>query len=161
METTRNTLGKIHIDVIDWLCTEWCVPNLKDTAFIRVRFLRGEHKSSSVINIFSAHGNVAGRKGGSKINRLEDLMGSFEADIYMLAHGHKKITHSASILEVPHCGELRLKTKKRVGFMTGSYLRSYQQGANCYAEKGLFPPSDLGCMCVVIKPIERDFWIEG
>jgi len=155
-----------HYDVLGKVCIDWAVPELKDTAMLRLKFVRSSpgltaKPSSNVITIFSAHGNVAGRRSGGKVNRLEALMGQFDADIYFLAHGHKKITHSASMLTVPKGGELKLLTKKKVGAMTGSYLRSYQEGSTCYAEKGMYAPSDLGCVAVRIKPFEREFGFEG
>ncbi len=160
-ETIRNIY---HRDIVEKMCHEWKVPNLEDTAFIVIRFIRRTPNikatsPSHKIVIFSAHGNVAGRSGGSKVSRLESLMGQFDADVYMLAHGHKKVSHSASVLGVHRDGETRLRNKKRVGFMTGSYLRSYQRNTTSYAEKGLYPPSDLGMVGVRIRPETQDFTI--
>lgn len=146
-----------HIDIVRYLCKHMKTNYLGDVAFIKLLFTRKagsvENKGTTTsFDIFAAHGNVAGRKGGGKVNRLEDLMANFDADIYMLAHGHKKITHSSTKLHLSSSGEIRLKQRKVVGFMTGSYLKTYQIGSKCYAEKGMFPPSDLGMIGVHIKP---------
>lgn len=151
-------------NIMNKACGAWSVPELGDSAMIRLRFVRKSpnatsRPSSTNVVIFTAHGNVAGRKSGSKVNRLEELMGLFTADIYILAHGHKKVTHTASTLSVPQSGKLKLQVRKKVGFMTGGFLRSYQEGSTCYAERSLYPPSDLGAMQVLIKPSTKEYWL--
>lgn len=154
-----------HIDVVRYMCRHMKTAYLGDVGFIRVCFdrLPGNFTNKKThspdvtkIDMFITHGNVAGRKGGGKVNRLEEMMSNFDADIYMLAHGHKKITHSSTKLSLTQSRGLRVKQRKVVGFMTGAYLRTYQVGSKCYAEKGLYPPSDLGMVGVHIKPSEYD-----
>lgn len=155
-----NSLRKYHhYDLVNAWCADWRVPYLKAASIIRLRFNRGMH--SSVLKILTAHGNIAGRKSGNKVNRLEDLIMMFDADVYMLAHGHKKVMHSTSRLSVPTKGKLDLIEDKKVGFMTGSYLKTYQQGVESYAETALYPPSDLGAVCVIIRPENKELWVEG
>ena len=148
-----------HVNVLEGLCLKWNVPSLGDTAFIRLVFSRGKNgaSGSSSIILFAAHSNVAGRSGGAKVSRLETLLGYFDADIYMIAHGHKKVSHVSTLLSMAKEGKPRLITKKKIGVMTGSYLRSYQKGISTYAEKGLYPPSDLGAIAVTIDPERRDY----
>jgi len=148
-----------HYDLVNAWCADWKVPYLKAAAMIRLKFSRGAH--TSVVKILTAHGNVAGRKSGNKVNRLEDLIMMFDADIYMLAHGHKKVMHKSSRLSIPTKGRLELIEDIKVGFMTGSYLRTYQEGAESYAETALYSPSDLGAVCVRIKPETKELWVEG
>lgn len=148
-----------HYDLVNAWCADWKVPYLKAAAMLRIKFNRGMH--TSVLKILTAHGNVAGRRSGGKVNKLEDLVMMFDADVYMLAHGHKKVMHSTSRLSIPTKGQLDLVEDKKVGFMTGSYMNTYQSGAESYAETALYAPSDLGAVCVVIVPESKELWLEG
>ena len=154
-----------HRDICRRMCEDWNVPYLKDTTMIRLRFIRKSKgmttkPSSTVFTIFCSHSHIAGRRAGGKTNRLEDLMRMFDADIYFIAHGHQKVVVSSSSLSVPTSGELKLVNHRKIGMMTGSYLRAYQQDVSCYAEKGLYCPSDLGATCVTIKPYNREITAE-
>lgn len=149
-----------HIDIVRYLCKNMCTNYLGDVSFIKLLFERkkgnltegnGSKSDVSSIDIFAAHGNISGG-GGRKVNKLEDLMSKFTADVYMLAHGHEKVTRSATKLSLNHSGELRLVQRKTVSFMTGSYLRTYQVGCKGYGEKSLYSPSDLGMVGFYVKP---------
>jgi hypothetical protein len=155
-----------HRDVTEKFCNRFRVPNLKNCALIRLRFRRSSpnmttHPPTTIIKIFCAHGHITGRKTGSKLNRLKDLFTQFDADIYMIAHGHEKILDAKqTTLTIPNAGKLHLVTQIKRGFMTGSYLRTYQEGEENYAEKGLYAPSDLGAVCATIKPATKEVQIE-
>ena len=81
----------------------------------------------------------------------------FNADIYFLAHGHQKLTFSKIVLEVNQA--LKLVERKKVGGMTGSFLKAYNAGNTNYAEKGLYPPSSLGTIKVSFAPDRWDLHI--
>ena len=55
-------------------------------------FLRfGEDKKHRKVcySLYMTHGSGGGRKEGGKINRLADLAGIVDADIYLMAHTHQ------------------------------------------------------------------------
>ena len=131
---------------------------LEDTAFTRLTFRRHNHSVQTFI-LWTAHGNVAGRKSGTKINRIEEAMGWFDADVYILAHGHRKVFTSATQLGIKKAGKMFLRAKRRVGGMTGSYFKTYQEGTSTYGEKKMFSPSDLGCIKILIKPAHESFYL--
>ena len=150
---------KYHYDVMKEFKDEWPeVPLLEDTAFTRLTFNRSTAGSHSFV-IWSAHGNVAGRKSGGKINRIEEAMSFFDADIYLMGHGHRKMTTSLTALSCNMKGELKLDARRRVGGMTGAYFKTYIAGASTYAEKGMFSPSDLGAIKVTIDPANRNYFL--
>lgn len=152
----RHILRSCDIDMTDNIAHRLGIPNLQDSAFI-ILHINSTGNNKSIYTIYVTHGNVAGRKSGGKANRLEDLMGMFEADIYMIGHGHKKIAHTSSRLE-PHRKDNKwiLKSKKKTGFMTGSYLKSYEQNSGGYAEQMMLPPSDIGAVYVEICPRAKE-----
>ena len=149
---------KYHYDVLREIEREWPKARMfEDTAFTVLHFKRQHHVTTFIL--WTAHGNVGGRKSGGKINRIEDAMGMFDADIYILAHGHRKIITSLNQLSVNVKGELHLVAKRRVGAMTGAYFKTYQEGVSTYAEKGMFSPSDLGAIKITIDPSDRNYFI--
>lgn len=152
---------KYTTDICYELWREWkgAIPMLKDVALTRLQFER-LGGTVSTLDIFSAHGNVAGRTEGSKINRLTNIMSMFDADVYFIAHGHSKLTLSKSVLGLNHTDEMRLVERKKVAGMTGSFLKTYgQNGTSCYAEKSLYPPSALGVIKVTFSPMSYDLHI--
>lgn len=147
-----------HYDILYELWRGLCLNGtamLYDAALTRLKFVRGRHVTK--VDIFSAHGNVGGRKGGNKINRLEDLMGYFDADIYLLAHSHIKVAEVKTTLYFDNRGNLR--QKKRILAVTGCFLKSYEKGKTSYAERFLLPPNDLGVIKIMISPEDGDIHV--
>jgi len=132
------------------------IPDLKDAAIMRLRFnaLRG---GSYIFDIFVTHGNVGGRKGGAKVNRLEDMIGYMDADIYLMGHSHIKVTESRSVLYVDN--NLNLKYRKRVLACTGCFLNGYTKGIPSYVEKWNYPPTSTGCIKLMINPRRHDIHV--
>lgn len=61
------------------------------TALLFVRFGKSSHKHHcrrQLYTIYVTHGSGGGRKEGGKINRLADLAGIVDADIYVMGHTH-------------------------------------------------------------------------
>ena len=147
-----------------WLCTELGVRNLGYCALFDVVIgqskakgavlepkPRHKNKVSNVMSyrIFCHHGAGGAQTAGGKINRLVGFMNAFEADIYMSAHSHDAIAKRiASIHANASCTEITNHDK--VGFVTGSYLRTYTQGVTGYGEVKGYAPVPLGALCVEI-----------
>lgn len=132
------------------------IPLLKDSAILRLRFVRSKD-STYVFDIFCTHGCSGGRKGGAKVNRLEDMIGYVEADIYLMGHSHIKITESRSVLYADI--NMNLKHKKKVMGVTGCFLNGYQKGKSSYVEKWGFPPTSTGSVKIMINPRRHDVHI--
>ena len=146
-------------DVMYKMWEEWKVPLLEDSAITRLvfRYDYGKLPHSSHFDIFSTHGSSGGRKGGAKINRLEDMIGFIDADIYLMGHSHIKVTETKSVLYADT--QMNLKNRKRILAVTGCFLHGYQQGVSSYIEKWGYPPTDTGVIKISINPWKKDIHI--
>ena len=136
------------------------IPILKDAAITRLKFIYqcdAKKKPSYTYDIFSVHGNVGGRKGGAKLNRLEDMCANFNADIYLMAHSHIKLTESKSMLYVD--AKLNLKRTKKVLAVTGCFLNGYTKGFGGYCEQWMLSPTMTGVVKISLRPIQRDLHV--
>jgi hypothetical protein len=129
--------------------------NLGYDSLIRWTFRRkvkGDSSPASQMTIFASHGTIAGRRDGSKLNRIEDLHRNFDADIYLVGHGHSQIVGRSVQLSVPNTGQLKLKERLRLSMMTGTFRKSYEEGTRDYSEKSHFSPPVIGCPVITIHP---------
>jgi len=156
-----------HHDVCYDIWKKLKAPLLEDVGYIRLCFKYKNRKTTNgsyntdttfTYNILATHGNVGGRKGGAKINRLEDMVAFIEADIYLMAHSHIKAMETKNLLYYDLAGNL--KAKKKLLAVTGSFLRGYQAGASSYVEKMNLPPTDIGVIKITINPRKRDIRAE-
>ena len=135
------------------------IPMLKDAAITRLRF-ESPYKDgagSYSFDIFSVHGNTGGRLGGAKVNRLEQLIGFFEADIYLMAHSHIKLTESKMLLYAD--SRMNLKYRKKILAVTGCFLNGYTQDTTSYVEKMMLPPTCTGVVKIMLNPRKKDMHI--
>lgn len=103
-------------------------------------------------------------KSGAPLNRLENVMPYFDADIYLMGHQHKKVGTPIDQLymtvKFPH--KLRYRTKLIA--CTGGYLRGYMQGVTQgrnfprggYVEQRMLSPVSLGCVLIFIRPVHAN-----
>lgn len=136
------------------------LPMLKDAAITRLQFLThytSKKSPSYTFDIFSVHGNTGGRMGGAKVNRLEQLIGFFEADIYLMAHSHIKLTESKMLLYAD--SNMNLKYRKKILAVTGCFLNGYTQGSTSYVEKMMLPPTCTGVVKIMLNPRKKDIHI--
>jgi hypothetical protein len=130
---------------------------LYDAAITSLSFCRNKSNSVTNFDIFSTHGNVGGRRAGYKMNRLEDLLGFVEADVYLMGHAHQKLTETKSVMYRAMNNEL--KVRKRILAVTGAFLDGYRKGACSYVEKWMYPPSDIGVVKITFIPDKEDIHI--
>ena len=162
----RYSLKTEHEGLHGWLCTEldasnWQYSVLFDLVFARAgriaspRLRRTPPKhgkiSSRSFRIFAHHGAGYAQTPGGKLNRLIRFMDSFDADIYFCGHVHDQVgRRQPTIGADADCQHLR--AKERVGVISGSYLKTYQQGATTYGEQRGYRPTCLGAAVVTINP---------
>ena len=147
---------RYHYDVMYEMWKLFKAPILQDSAITRLRF-RDNSTHRFAFDIFSTHGTAGGRKGGGKINRLEDMIGFYDADVYLMGHSHIKETETKSTLYLDN--QLNLKVRKRILAVTGCFLRGYQQGVSSYVEKWGYPPTDTGVVKLMFNPRKHDVHI--
>ena len=139
-----------HKDVLKEINKRLGVRLYYDMAVTRLRFYVENNRWSNSFDILTAHGNVAGRKSGGKVNRLVDLMADFEANVYALGHGHSRETAPKTKLYFDQVGEIR--DREVSGTYTGSFLKAYVKGETGYAEKAMYPPNSIGTVQYRINP---------
>lgn len=136
--------------------------------FLNVHFrrLKGDGKGSSsrscpagdVIHFYLHHGWFSGRLAGHVALNLERLPMKYDADIYCVAHGHKKhilpLTWITARYGGPHAAEKPIKLQ-RWAMMCGTYVDAHKESATGWPEKRGYYPTPLGCPVIKIKPSHR------
>lgn len=121
--------------------------------------LRGASGQSSSFRVFYHHGAGFATTPGGKLNRLIRFMESNEADIYMIGHVHDKMARRQQPIGAnASCN--KLVHKNRIGVISGSYLKTYQQGSIGYGEQKGYAPVSLGAAWVRINPEARELTAE-
>ncbi len=146
-------------DVTLDLTREMGVDYLGYDCFLRMNFIRKPlliKATGTTIILYATHGCGGSRMAGGKINRIESFCDSFDADIVLVAHEHKKIVTNKIKIGIKKIDTLKLVHKKQVGCMTGSFLQGYVNDAMTYVERKGYPPTDIGVVKVMIKPFTRD-----
>lgn len=142
-----------HYDLHGHLCERLKVQSGGYMCFLRLIFKRKGSTESHMYTMLATHGNGCAVTKGAKMNRLQALMGSFDADMYFHGHVHDIITDTKAYLTLNDAG--RIKQREKVGAMTGSWFTTYTQGEGAsYGEVKNYPPSVLGCPRFVITPDE-------
>ena len=130
------------------------------SAYIRLAFEKiseeGKHCGTSMFIINAAHGNQASRTKGAILNRGIQAIAYWDTDIYVRGHSHHIIHQSITKMKMTRQGKPKMREYTPVIGASGCYFKTYQEGCENYGEKADFPPSDLGCVRVVIKPFKDD-----
>jgi len=137
---------------------------LGDCARIHLTFQRtypnGGKSGSRDFQIWAHHGEGGGMTPGAPLNKLNPLVGRFEADCFLMAHQHKAVT-----TKVPYCYDVRVKggwkmTHKDISLTcTGGWLQGFGQGSRnggraggYYPEQKMLTPLSLGGTRIYIEP---------
>jgi hypothetical protein len=164
--------------LMNWLCTELGIVYLGYSALIDLVFIRNmrfkkpklidikKHKeentkieSASSFRVFIHHGFGNALTEGGKLNTLIKVMERFQADIYTVGHVHDQ---SAKPIVLVGANETctKLTDVYRIGLITGSYLKTYEQGCTNYGEKKGMRPVPLGARFVKVCPYTREMRAE-
>ena len=157
-----NVRRRYYRNITMDLCRELNVKYLSYSSFIRLTFrikkppnAKGKQSGATYI-VSAAHGMGGGRKKGSHINRINDMLAWADFDIALRGHVHRIIVDTTTRLKVTRAGGVpSLYQDTPVLGYTGCYFRSYIDGQDCYAERAEYPPSDLGCVVVHIEPFKQ------
>lgn len=157
-----------------WLCTELDVPNLEYSALFDLLFVRRPrlsvpklqlkspprvHGARERFRIFAHHGAGFAQTPGGKLNKLIQFMQSFDADIYFCGHVHDKVSRKEPAIGANEACN-KLVERERLGVVSGSYLKTYQQNVTTYGEQRGYRPTSLGAAVVNINPETREMWAE-
>lgn len=132
---------------------------LGTSAYIRLNFLG--NKQAGGVTVWAHHGVGGGTKIGSPLNKMEQLVVGFEADIYIMGHTSKKGGAPLDRVE-PYYGSSgvpRLIHRTKLLANTGAFLKGYVAGSmqglvprGGYVERGMMTPLSLGGVLIKIKP---------
>lgn len=139
--STDDLAERMGTDNLGWLC------------HYSLKFYQNNKKINSV-HIVACHGKAGGKTVGNTLNQVDDLRRLFPmADIYIMAHDHKRGAWPESVL-IPFydkSGEIHIKQKRQFLARSGSFLKSYCNGKSTYLVKSLNRPSDLGAIQLKIS----------
>ncbi|KKK58210.1 hypothetical protein LCGC14_3046710, partial [marine sediment metagenome] len=123
-------------------------------------------KNSALAKIWYHHGVGSGQTAGSPLNRLEHIAKTFYADIYLMAHQHRKVSTKIPFIdyEAGPKGAITSTSRNRILACTGGFLRGYDLGtknplghpAAGYVEKAMLTPTALGGVMLSIRPRMRN-----
>ena len=138
------------------LCQKLGCKYLGNSAFVRL-ILKNENSRSNTIDIFAHHGRGSGRRLGTSINSLQDMLMIADADIYLQGHDHKKQVAIMNRLYLPanNFGELDVRSKKIIFGRTGGFLKGYVNGQDSYVADALLTPTDLGTIKIEMTPVRK------
>lgn len=152
---------KINRDVYTDLVRKLDTNRLGIGCFLNVTFRRGNkgktgNSDSRVIHFWLHHGWFGGRLMGETALNLERLSKSYDADIYLVAHGHKGMIIPLvwTTARWGSCAGDRPIVMRRWSMMTQHWLNSHKVGTEVpsWAERRGFWPQPVGAPIIRIKP---------
>lgn len=110
----------------EYLTKAMGIPSVYDAdgiyMFLSVGYDRKHNiRSRNTYTFFMLHGFTGGKRVGSKANALEDMARSVQADCYIAAHSHTKITFPTYVI-TPETRTKTLQYRKRTHIMAGSFM---------------------------------------
>ena len=157
-----NHEENIHLryqnDIMGNICKDLGVPWGGYSCFVDLQLKPKGGRSSYRYTIHAFHGAGAAVTEGARLMRLKRLIDSIEADIFLMGHLHSMTSYLPEKLTLRNH---KIKSIHKVAVTTGSWLRSYTQGMPpSYSETKGYPPSQIGCPCVILYPDKGEFKLE-
>lgn len=137
-------------------------PFLGTSAMVQVKFKPENRHAAPNFTIWAHHGRAGGGLLGTPLNQLEKVLKSFDADVYLVGHHHKKVAGKYPIIKAEfgeRGGKPKLVHKNRILACTGSFLKGYLQDSRRegrarggYVEAGMMNPVALGGVVIWARP---------
>lgn len=141
-----------------YICEKLECDFLGTSAWIKIfpSELPADHPEGAT-TIFAHHGIGGSRKVGGHLNRVEDLLGWIDADLYLMGHSHAKIFAPVDYMILTPDGVHTHRT--RMIARTGGWLKGYASSParklsdpaimsrGTYVEKAAYAPTSLGAPC--------------
>ena len=142
------------------LCNLLGTTFLGSCAFVRLVFKRQSSKGTLACTVWAHHGAGSGMKASAPLNRLENIVHYFDADIYLMGHMSKKVGAPLDQLYMTHKSPHKLEHRTKIIAGTGGFSQGYKQGSKyglhargSYVEQGMMTPAALGGVAIRITPI--------
>lgn len=123
----------------------------QDDAYLQLRIGKNDHGKPVSYIIYCTHGSGGGKRPGATINNLELLTLGHWAEIYILAHFHRKLGYKA-VMEMPDPRNKRVETSEMLYVVSSSF-----QDFGGYAAKKMMRPSALGSTPIYLSGREKYF----
>ena len=135
-------------DITRHICDDLGVAYGGYSCFLNLKFVRNGSYSFVLFHVF--HGAGAAVTEGARIQRLKRLIDTVTADIYLMGHLHSTGFYAPEKIELRNH---KIKSIHKFAVITGSWVTAYSQGLpTSYAERLGYPPSKIGCPCVILNP---------
>lgn len=139
------------------LCNLLGTTFLGSCAFVRLAFKEGKHAVSCTI--WAHHGAGSGMKASAPLNRLENIVHYFDADVFLMGHMSKKVGAPLDQLYLSKMHPLKLEHRTKIIAGTGGFSQGYKQNSKyglhtrgSYVEQGMMTPAALGGVVIRITP---------
>ena len=133
------------IETDQYFAREIGCPFLDDFCYINLVINFKNTTKSCLVGIVVCHGKAGGKLAGSTVNQVDDLRMIFpNADMYFMAHDHRKLAVPVSSLSVSYNrGKSYLRERTHWLLRGGCFKRAYVDGMEGY-EVGKYRPNSLG-----------------
>lgn len=136
-------------DIMQDICKALAVPYLGYSFFYNL-VLSKKGTRRGVVTIYGHHGFGSSKRGGSAINKREDLTMKYDADIYLMGHDHHAGGKRLVRLYADKGATPRIVQKPIIVAATGSFLKTSISGDITYSEKAGYMPNFLGAVEITI-----------
>jgi predicted phosphodiesterase len=147
-------LYKQGFDPISSIAKLLNIPYFTNSFEVLCKFLFHHNNKTYSFNLYSHHGVGHGTKAGSLINRLEDIMSAFDADIYVMGHSHQLVFTYKNYITTNLAGTA-LITKRKYLLRVGGFRNGRALKITDYSEKAGFKPSTIGTFLIQIKHLNK------
>jgi hypothetical protein len=144
-----------------YLCQLLGIRYLGPMAAVRIEYKNPRGKVIHRMTLIAHHngGSNGGRTTGGDVNGLLKLEHTFDADIYLLSHTHRRHGHKETVLTLSVKGEPTVLERTKVFVRTGAFLKGFKADnptVNAphfpgYAEAAAYRPTDLGWVTIDIN----------
>ena len=136
-----------------FMCHLLDVPYLEKPAFVRLNVNLGKHEQTQIQKLLIHHGDWSSgySRPGGDLNSIEIKGMSFDFDIYIFSHTHRKFGHLSPSMTINSKGRLKTIEKPRLFIRTGAFVASYDACTQTYAQKKLLAPTELGYVVAMVK----------
>lgn len=144
-ETIRR---RYHFDVAGYIAGMLNIPLLGCVSQIRLRVRQGAggNGRSFMVKGVLSHAEKGAQKLGGKVSAASGIQDFFgDHDFIAQAHMHEYAALRRALIEVwGSFGKPKIHERERLLFLTGGYLKTYNEGIGGYGEKRGYAPSVLG-----------------
>lgn len=155
--------GHHYHDYLDGTTTDHDLAHRLDTPFlgtsalVRLLFRHGAQANKwSPVVIWCHHGAGSSSRAGGPLNKLDQLIVHWDADIYLMGHQTKKVFAPIDRCEASWGRGANRNTlihRTKIIACTGGFFKGYKEGCvrGNYVERAMMPPVALGGILIRIR----------